>query len=63
MDKEEALKWVNGERTTWNELCGLSSDRSLDVVRCAEADAAKAQQAYWTLRAIRELARSVTTNV
>lgn len=55
MTKEEAREWLTGERSNWNDITSFyapaGDDGGLATVRCAEADAAAAQQAYWVLRA------------
>lgn len=55
---EEAKGWLTGSRTHWNEMNSWYSppgeDPGLGIVRCAEADAAEAERAYWYLRAEKE---------
>ena len=49
MDKEEAIAWLKGERSTCNTI--PQDPYETWQVRIAEADAAMIRQAYYTLRA------------
>lgn len=58
MDLAEAVEWLNGNRSTINQIMEVESlngagewDRQATLVRSAEADAAMTQQAYWIVRA------------
>ena len=52
MEYQEAMEWLRGERS----LTNIVPQHPLEtwMVRIAEADAAATQQAYWTVRAVRE---------
>lgn len=49
MTKEEAIEWINGNRSMTNQIPQDPFETWL--VRINEADAAMVQQAYWTLKA------------
>ncbi len=52
MTHEEAIEWINGNRS----MANIMPRDPLETwqVRVAEADAAMIQQAYWMLRALNE---------
>jgi hypothetical protein len=52
MTKDEAIEWLTGVRDMGN----LTMQQPLDTynVRVEQANAAKMEQAYWVLRAIKE---------
>lgn len=52
MLKEEARKWLSGERSTINEVC--QEPLETWTVRVAQADAAMIEQAFWILKAHKE---------
>ena len=52
MSREEALAWLNGERSYTNMI--PEEPHETWLVRIAGADAATTEQAYWVLRAHRE---------
>lgn len=56
MNKDEAIAWLKGERSTWNHHATANpiNDMSAAAARCAEDDAAHTAQAYWVLRAYKE---------
>lgn len=59
MSYDEAIEWLEGIRSSWNTHCANvytdgQLDQSLASVRCANEDAAKTEQAYWTVRAYNE---------
>ena len=49
MTKEEAVEWINGNRSMTNQIPQDPFETWL--VRINAADAAMVQQAYWTLKA------------
>ena len=49
MDKDEAIEWLEGKRSMANLIPSDQFDSW--QVRIALVDAAKAEQAYWVLRA------------
>lgn len=53
MDYEEALAWLQGERSMTNDLMGLEpgDDRQRTLVFIQQADAALTQQAYYVVKA------------
>lgn len=53
MSYEEAIAWLNGERSMIN-IIPAEPDRSTWQVRVAQADAARCRQAYWIVRARKE---------
>jgi len=52
MTKDEAIEWITGVRDMGN----LTQQNPLETynVRLEQANAAKLEQAYWVLRAIKE---------
>lgn len=54
MTYDEALEWLNGQRSWWNTHSGVSTDRNIALAQCAVHDAASTQQAYWIVKAHKE---------
>lgn len=57
MTLQEAREWLQGKRSSHDQIDALSADggsRALVAVRAAQTDAANAERAYWVLRASRE---------
>jgi hypothetical protein len=54
MDKEEAIAWLKGERSSCNSICSCNVGSAESEVLIAQADSAYIQQAYWSLKAIKE---------
>jgi len=52
MTKEEALEWLNGDRSMTNLI--PQDPFETWQVRISQADTAKAQEAYWVLKAYSE---------
>lgn len=52
MNKDEAMEWLAGERSMVN-LVPVEPLETRDI-RIAQAEAAKCEQAYWVLRAMKE---------
>ena len=52
MDYDEAIAWLNGERS----MCNIITQDPFETwqVRTCEADAAQTQQAYWIAKAHKE---------
>ena len=53
MNYKEALEWLQGKRSMANAI--PQDPFETWEVRIAQADAAKAQEAYWTVKAEQEL--------
>jgi hypothetical protein len=51
MTREEAMAWLTGERSAWNQHYGMGNDTRNAMASCAVEDAARTEQAYWTMRA------------
>jgi hypothetical protein len=52
MNYEEAIEWLNGNRSHWDHFaCG---DHREALLQCTEADAWTTQQAYWIVKAHKE---------
>lgn len=51
MTKEEAMAWLTGQRSAWNQHAGTGDDTRNAMATCAVEDAARTEQAYWTMRA------------
>lgn len=47
MKLDEALAWLNGERSSWNQ----HAQETDGLAQCAIEDAARTQQAYWIAKA------------
>lgn len=51
MTYEEALAWLNGERSMANTIQTTVDGNDTWIVQIAQADAAMTEQAYWIARA------------
>ena len=52
MTPEEAKEWLEGNRSTCNQFDFIDQ---VSHVLTAQADAARTQQAYWVIKAFKEL--------
>ena len=56
MKYEEAIEWLKGNRSTWNDHVSeqLNIGRSQAMTNVAVSDAASTQEAYWIVKAHKE---------
>ena len=55
MNATEAKEWLEGNRSTCNHFYETASSTENAEVLTAQADAARTQQAYWVIKAYKEL--------